>query len=332
MKSKLTLLFSFVAILLTCCYHEEDLPFEHRELFTFTIPPNFNTAHDDHWIIASNVSGEAIAWQSFESGEQVKLSGEVKQGTTTVTITLLTHNTLCDNYGLESFADIPIGSEWTLSGGINETFPIAGYISFRFSDFPESSSSNFVASSMDGAIGTRFIGTSSDRDYSIPQSPCQVFFHMMPYYAGSVPKYMLIDNVNAGDIIDVGFNKLSDYDHIFTAANTTDNLNYAASVRGYHTPIEAHNDRNSHTLTYLENRSLDPLQFAVTYNDGYSFYKTKWAAASKSLTLTSYEKIGAPPTPDNFVMPDYKVRIEGKQVNDFRIASETQFAFNTACG
>lgn len=330
MKSKLIQPLSFfVCVLFTCCYNEKDVPFEHRELFTLTVPSDFNSDEGDHWIILSNALGDAITWQSFNSGEQVKLSGDVKQGTTVVTVTLLSYNIYYDNYSVESFADIPIGSEWTLPVDTYGTFPVAGHISFRLSGFPASDPSYFVLSSLNGTLGPGFIYGNPGSNFSIPKSPCQVFLHM-PYNAGSVPKYMVIDHVTAGDIIDVSFNKLSDYDHIFAAPITLDIGNYMASVRGFHTPIEAHNDSNSHTLTYFDGgRNFDPSQFTVTYNDGYSFYKTGWEAATP-FNVTRYEKIGAPPTPDNFVIPNYKMRTDGRQVNDFHIVSETQFAFNAA--
>lgn len=326
-KSAFTLLL-IACMLFTRCDDEADTPLESRDLFTLTTPSDFNTADTDNWVIASDEQGKVIAWQPFETGDEVMLAGDVKQGSTSFTVTLLTYYTVSEAVKIESFADIPIGSQWTIPDEpTGNSFPVGGYISFQLTGFPLSSIPNYIVSSLDGPVLPGFI-TGNPGKYSIPKSPCHVFFHMLPYYEGAVPKYGMIDNITAGGTADVNFNTLLEYDHLFTV-NTIEQTQYRATVSGYNTSVKELIDYNRHVLSHFESSSYPPPQFMVTYNDGYTFYKTEWLITSIFDESIYYEKIGGSPTPDNFILPEFDVTIVNNKLNDFRINSETQFEFSS---
>lgn len=307
-----------------CDEDESTPPSDPITVFSITVEPDYPLSKDD-WIMVHDKNGILLDHKQIEEEGvfEFKTSAPVPDGRIGITVFKYDTTGNIHSYSFDSYLAVPTGQGWTWKKPVTPPVinqgPSVGTFSATYT-LPSPLRMDLFGNTV--TLG----GFSQSGDTKYYQST--IFEKnrnfLLTIASNGNPRYMLFENVENGDHVEVTFDEMQEYDKIldisfppavdpFVKVTTMDDNGwpeYYTYYNGYNLPPFA----PSATLTNLK----------IGYLNRFEKYYTTIAIPSTDFNF-SYEKVGSAPSAINF--PDHAYhRVIDKTLANFSYSNEVPFS------
>lgn len=316
MKRLTGLTFLIVLALFNSCGSSEDGPPGPKTIFKFTFDTSYKTSTTDNWVIVYDKTGKVLFFKAFESGETVTFESADEIPNDIISVTTLTYVPgTTQQFNLENYLDVPVGSEWT---GFSLAYP----------EIP-SSSGSFKAKVINVPY---FFGASTSDRYGLTSGPSEMVLNAVTFEApihngekqlmyfndGSQgPIYRWLENPKGGDSYNF------DYGYDFKAFDKTLTVNFPgrkmliAAITGYEATPDYSKGYTTNFIANLPPVNDSQIKFGfLNQFPNYDVY-----VSYGDFEFTSF---GAMPSRIDYVDPS-KFTITNKTIAGFTFTSSAEY-------